>query len=57
MYRDRFPTNQELEEQSTVRKFRTVQVEGNRKVERDRIHYNLDVIISVGYRVNPNAVP
>ncbi|YCH42400.1 virulence RhuM family protein [Olivibacter sp. SA151] len=26
-------------------------------MERDRIHYNLDVIISVGYRVNPNAVP
>lgn len=44
--------NQELEEQSTVRKFRTVQLEGNRKVERDRVHYNLDVIISVGYRVN-----
>jgi prophage maintenance system killer protein len=44
--------NQELEEQSTVRKLRTVQLEGNRKVERDRVHYNLDVIISVGYRVN-----
>jgi hypothetical protein len=44
--------NQELEEQSTVRKFRTVQLEENRKVERDRVHYNLDVIISVGYRVN-----
>jgi hypothetical protein len=35
----------------TVRKFRTVQNEGNRKVERDIEHYNLDVIISVGYRV------
>ena len=38
----------ELDEKSTVRKFRTVQIEGNRKVERTLIHYNLDVIISVG---------
>jgi prophage maintenance system killer protein len=42
----------ELNEQATVRKFRTVQKEGNREVERNRTHYNLDVIISVGYRVN-----
>jgi prophage maintenance system killer protein len=42
----------ELDEGSTVRNFRTVQKEGTRQVERDRIHYNLDVIISVGYRVN-----
>jgi hypothetical protein len=42
----------ELDEKSTVRKFRTVQMEGGRKVERNIIHYNLDVIISVGYRVN-----
>jgi hypothetical protein len=41
----------ELDEISTVRKFRTVQKEGNREVERDLIHYNLDMIISVGYRV------
>jgi hypothetical protein len=41
----------ELVEESTVRKFRTVQKEGNRSVERDRKHFNLDVIISVGYRV------
>ncbi|MBX3291809.1 MAG: virulence RhuM family protein [Acidobacteria bacterium] len=41
----------ELEEGSTVRKFRTVQIEGNREVERNLEHYNLDVIISVGYRV------
>lgn len=41
----------ELEESSTVRKFRTVQIEGNREVERNLEHYNLDVIISVGYRV------
>jgi len=42
----------ELDEKSTVRNFRTVQKEGARQVERERIHYNLDVIISVGYRVN-----
>jgi hypothetical protein len=41
-----------LEEQATVRNFRTVQKEGKREVERNRLHYNLDVIISVGYRVN-----
>ena len=42
----------ELEENSTIRKFRIVQKEGNRQVERIRSCYNLDVIISVGYRVN-----
>jgi len=42
----------ELNEESTVRKFRTVRQEGNREVKRDLIHYNLDMIISVGYRVN-----
>lgn len=41
----------ELESFSTVRKFRTVQMEGTRSVERELEHYNLDVIISVGYRV------
>ncbi|MCK0190458.1 virulence protein RhuM/Fic/DOC family protein [Arenibacter sp. F20364] len=42
----------ELLEMATVRKFRTVQQEGEREVTRNRAHYNLDVIISVGYRVN-----
>ncbi|TDN80810.1 Fic/DOC family protein [Salegentibacter sp. 24] len=42
----------ELDDNSTVRKFRTVQSEGKREVARDRMHYNLDVVISVGYRVN-----
>jgi hypothetical protein len=46
-----FQTN-ELEENSTVRIFRTVKKEGNRTVSRDLTHYNLDMIISVGYRVN-----
>lgn len=41
----------ELQEFSTVRKFRTVQSEGNRNIEREIDFYNLDVIISVGYRV------
>jgi death-on-curing family protein len=41
----------ELEEKSTIRKFRIVQKEGGRLVERDIDFYNLDVIISVGYRV------
>lgn len=41
----------ELEENSTVRKFRTVQKEGNREISRDIDYYNLDVIISIGYRV------
>lgn len=41
----------ELDEKRTVRKFRTVQVEGTREVERDIVYYSLDVIISVGYRV------
>ena len=41
----------ELEESSTVRNFRTVQIEGDRKVSREQICYNLDMIISLGYRV------
>ena len=42
----------ELDRDSTVRKFRTVQKEGGREVSRNLEHYNLDVVISVGYRVN-----
>src|SRR5690554_7518124 len=41
----------ELDKKSTCRNFRQVRTEGNRTVERDIEHYNLDVIISVGYRV------
>lgn len=44
-------TEGELEESATVRDFRIVQTEGSRNVERNITHYNLDVIISVGYRV------
>lgn len=42
----------ELEYSSTVAKNATVQYEGSRKVKRDIEYYNLDAIISVGYRVN-----
>ncbi len=42
----------ELISDGTVRKFRTVQTEGKRTVSREIEHYNLDVIISLGYRVN-----
>jgi len=41
----------ELEQNRTCRNFRQVRKEGDRVVERDIDHYNLDVIISVGYRV------
>ncbi|GHT33335.1 toxin Fic [Bacteroidia bacterium] len=44
--------NAELEVNRTIRKFRIVQIEGKREVARDVEFYNLDVIISVGYRVN-----
>ena len=42
----------ELLADSTVAFFATVQNEGKRKVEREIVYYNLDMIISVGYRVN-----
>ena len=42
----------ELEESSTVKNFLTVQQEGTRNVKRMVIHYNLDAIIAVGYRIN-----
>lgn len=42
----------ELDKDSTVRKFRIVQMEGSRQVNREIEHYNLDAVISVGYRIN-----
>lgn len=42
----------ELQKDATVRKFRTVRQEGKRVISRDLEHYNLDMIISIGYRVN-----
>ena len=44
--------NGELGEKSTIEDFSVVQMEGNRPVKRPIRHYNLDAIISVGYRVN-----
>ncbi|NBK94383.1 hypothetical protein D5278_21000 [bacterium 1XD21-13] len=41
----------ELDENSTCRKFRQVRKEGNREVSREISYYNLDMIISLGYRV------
>ena len=42
----------ELEENRTIRKFRIVQNEGNRQVSRDVNHYNLQMIIAIGFKVN-----
>lgn len=42
---------QELREEATTKNFLVVRQEGNRKVNRSLKHYNLDAIISVGYRV------
>jgi len=41
----------ELSSEATVKKYLTVQTEGNRKVKRLLDYYNLDMIISVGYRI------
>ena len=49
---DNIYKQKELSREATVRKFRIVQTEGNRQVERTTDFYNLDAIISVGYRVN-----
>ena len=42
----------ELTPEATIRKFRTVQVEGERQVQRTINHYNLQMIIAVGFKVN-----
>lgn len=44
--------DEELKEEATIRKFRIVQNEGNRQVSREIIHYNLQMIIAVGFKVN-----
>ena len=43
--------DEELNEKATCRKFRQVRQEGNREVTREVSYYNLDMIISVGYRI------
>ena len=45
-------STEELNKNSTIRKFLIVQNEGNREVRREIEHYNLEVIISLGYRIN-----
>lgn len=42
----------ELTEKTTIRKYRIVQTEGSRQVSREVIHYNLQMIIAVGFKVN-----
>ena len=45
-------SDSELEEDATIRNFRIVQIEGSRQVTRDIKHYNLQMIIAVGFKVN-----
>ncbi|MFQ6609874.1 MAG: virulence RhuM family protein, partial [Fidelibacterota bacterium] len=47
-----FKTNELVRDGTTIRKFRIVRQEGKREVTRNIDHFNLDMIISVGYRVN-----
>ena len=48
---------EELNPESTIRKFRMVRREGNREVSRLIEHYNLDAILAVGYRMrSPRGV-
>ncbi len=49
-------TEQELAEEATIKDYLIVRSEGDRQVNRRLKHYNLDAIISVGYRVNSDTV-
>ena len=49
---DAIQKHNELEESLTVRDFQTVRLEGKRQVIRNLTYYNLDAIISIGFRVN-----
>ena len=46
----------ELTEEATIRKFRIVQTERTRQVSRSQNHYNLQIIIAVGFKVNSQRV-
>ena len=48
---------EELEYEATVQKIRTVRLEAGRRVSRDIEYFNLDVIISLGYRINSRTAP
>ena len=43
--------DQELQENRTSKKYLQVQIEGKREVKREINHYNLDMIIAIGYRI------
>ena len=45
-------SDSELEETATIRKFRIVQTEGSRQVQREVNHYNMQMIMAVGFKVN-----
>ncbi len=47
--------DKELHRDSTVRNYRTVQIEGTREISRDIEHYNLDMIIALGFKVRSNT--
>ena len=47
---------EELDKESTCQNFRQVRKEGNRNVTREIPFYNLDMIISLGYRINAQVV-
>ena len=49
-------SDSELEEEATIRNFRIVQTEGTRQVKRDTKHYNLQMLIAVGFKVNSGRV-
>ncbi len=49
-------SDSELEEDATIRNFRIVQTEGSRQVTRDTKHYNLQMIIAVGFKLNTERV-
>ncbi len=44
--------DEELNKEATCSKMKQVQIEGTRKVKRQKEYYNLDMIISIGFRVN-----
>lgn len=47
--------DQELDQKATAKDFLVVRLEGTRRVKRKLVHYNLDAVISVGYRVNSKS--
>jgi hypothetical protein len=47
--------DKEIDEESTIRKFRIVQKEGNREITREVEYYNLNMILAIGYRVRSSV--